>query len=361
MSSPESPSGNSNEVAANSLRDLAKNKLVALDLPSAGSAREESFDPQKGDKGLSYLAKRLYVKAGYNKDNALSAALMLSAKFVEKMGPDPILNNGDTLRIENGVATLITGINGSNPRLVEAQLTQEAIARAEENGRGPKLGLDLNRDADDAGKLRYKTITVEKSYKGGFRNLLLEAYRQFGYSIQDASVATASLWGGFMQEMDRPPRLQEGDRLSIGPDRAIFIPKIGPEITVELTDDAFEVKSANARAVSVTEKHKQRAALVGQIQITSSGQDILGPYYDLLSTHLVTIPNALIFDEGEAMPGISFCKVCVNETFYSVLKNKQLGKYKLVHLDSARDNRVITGPVIQDWTDDFEGIKERLA
>lgn len=96
--------------AAESLRNYAKNKNVQLWLRplvmEGGVAYHPNMEYDPGeDKGLSFLAKRLYMSRGYSSKDALDAAILLSAKFVEKIGT-PELHKGDRLSVNDLYASL---------------------------------------------------------------------------------------------------------------------------------------------------------------------------------------------------------------------------------------------------------------
>lgn len=125
----ENYTGESYSEAAQNLRKLANNPAMELGLePGPQGLASEQFDPAQGDKGLTFLAKRLYGKT-LNPQDALSAALLLSAAFVEKMGPDPILKPGDRLTIHSDRAELMLR-SGSSFRNVVVNFEPDATPEA---------------------------------------------------------------------------------------------------------------------------------------------------------------------------------------------------------------------------------------
>jgi hypothetical protein len=97
------------EKAATKLEMLRK-KSVPLALPTQETGRAHlRFDPQKGDRGLSFLVKRYYQEVGgYSDQDALSASLAVSAQLIRKLHEaNPQLNPGDELSIFGNKVTLM--------------------------------------------------------------------------------------------------------------------------------------------------------------------------------------------------------------------------------------------------------------
>lgn len=87
-----------------------------------------SFDPAQGDKGLSYLAKRLYKQYKSLSDNdALKAAVSLASLFLKKVQKSDIpLSKGDTLEVRGDKALLIKGREG-NYEIIEVDLEDKGL------------------------------------------------------------------------------------------------------------------------------------------------------------------------------------------------------------------------------------------
>lgn len=116
---------------AQALAEKVKDKGVVLGLrPAEGPAslreRQLNFSSAAGDKGLSYLAKRLYVQAGYNSSKALDAAILLSSKFIERIGT-PVLHDGDSLRVNADKAILTYKKADGSYTLEEIDLEDAAL------------------------------------------------------------------------------------------------------------------------------------------------------------------------------------------------------------------------------------------
>lgn len=87
-----------------------------------------SFDPAQGDKGLSYLAKRLYKQFKSLPDSdALKAAVLLSSMFLKKTHKSDLqLSKGDTLEVRGDKAVLMRGREG-NYEIIEVELEDKGL------------------------------------------------------------------------------------------------------------------------------------------------------------------------------------------------------------------------------------------
>lgn len=92
-----------------------------------------TFDSKQGDKGLSYLAKRMYKKfRGLSDADALKAAVLLSSLFLKQAKQSNIeLHDGDTLRITGDRAILIGG-KDSNFQVFDVDLGERGLREIEE-------------------------------------------------------------------------------------------------------------------------------------------------------------------------------------------------------------------------------------
>lgn len=119
--SPNTPQESPHSKEAQALAAMAKNKNLLLTLPPQSTENsladaQLAFDSKAGDKGLTYLAKRMYSQFGkYPQQDALDAALLLSSRFVDKIGT-PKLRDGDTLRIDGSQAILTYWKDDGTPR-----------------------------------------------------------------------------------------------------------------------------------------------------------------------------------------------------------------------------------------------------
>lgn len=103
-----------------------------------------AFDSSKGDKGLTYLAKRLYKEYKKLPDaDALKAAVSLASLFLKKVQKSDIkLEDGDTLRVMGNKALLFkrneiveVDLGEKSLREIEAkkeEVKQESIRKREE-------------------------------------------------------------------------------------------------------------------------------------------------------------------------------------------------------------------------------------
>jgi hypothetical protein len=123
MPPSENPSTSPAEAAAQKLESLKKKDVQLGIVPGDMGVVNMKFDSQKGDKGLTYLAKRYYKEvARYSDQDALNASLALTARFIRKLGePNPSLMNGDELSINQNTATL-TRTHGNNLSAVGIEL-----------------------------------------------------------------------------------------------------------------------------------------------------------------------------------------------------------------------------------------------
>lgn len=138
---------NSAESAASNIEQLAATvtrQPVLLGLETAQASQVRPNEP-----GLSYLAKRLYMQAGYADKQALKAAMMLSALFMRATGDgDLAVHTGDMLSIKNDGAWLSRVEDGvskeytvSFPEVLARQVRIEHASGVVSHAKGEETAL----------------------------------------------------------------------------------------------------------------------------------------------------------------------------------------------------------------------------
>lgn len=138
---------NSAESAASNIEQLAA--TVTRQPVLLGLATAQVSEVRPNEVGFSYLAKRLYMQAGYADKQALKAAMMLSALFMRETGDgDLAVHPGDMLSIKNDGAWLSRVENGvskeytvSFPEVLARQVRTEHASEVVSHARGEETAL----------------------------------------------------------------------------------------------------------------------------------------------------------------------------------------------------------------------------
>jgi len=337
--------------AADRLRSAASDKNVALwptDSNSTMRSMEVSLIPQ--DKGLTFLAKRAYKQLNYSDAQAKDAAILLSAKFVEKMGPDPKLGTTAVLKITPDYAELISANEGGIFKNETVYLTEAAEKVADAPVR---LTVDAPNEIG-------KSLDYDAQLDHGFRSFLTRFYKNNGDEAGKAAEAAGILYGKFVQvNKGSVPQMKDGDRLTISPTKAMYKSVDGREgITISLSDEAAIVEHYHEAKNAIVDTSRMKQ----QEQVFKDTAAVIDAYKESLKDRLVlAVPNAIVFGHDRLIAGMEGYAVNMNGSSYYVIQNLK-GEYKLNQLKSVNDGNRLTGLDTKvNWTKDFEEIKKHLA
>lgn len=370
---------NSAESAASNIEQLAATvtrQPVLLGLETAQVSEVRPNEP-----GFSYLAKRLYMKAGYADKQALKAAMMLSALFMRETGDgDLAVHPGDMLSIKNDGALLIRVEHGvskeykvSFPEVSARQVRTEHASEVVSHARGEETALretvsSTHLDAVDAflhdtAKLRRalgeSTQIVSSALLSADEavrvRLIVDAQKErlSGYhfakiSFVNDAETVVSLVLAVHPTTGKVLVLSGVDGRMLAETKSGYL--LQPVVEVVKSFSVTSVPGiASDRSPSVSEKISPRASL--RVKLQSALRDVLGRSFILQDKSLPHFGVEAYTVTFQDQPGREF--------YVSATQKGSATRYRLSERLHPHTG-LMNDTTLQNWTTDFDAVVEKL-